>query len=86
MSYPTITNPREQDHVIMDILFLHDLDSSIIKRLNRCRGAMKAIFLSDIVMVDGKYLEHFVFDPLKVYIFLRETYQGQLGDMDRFLA
>jgi hypothetical protein len=63
MSYPTITNPREQDHVIMDIFFSNDLDSSIIKRLNRCRGAMKAIFLLDIVTADGKYLEHFVFDP-----------------------
>ncbi len=63
MSYPAIPNPREQDHTIMDIFFLHDLDSESIKSLNRCRGAMKAIFLSDISTLDGKYLEHFSLDP-----------------------
>jgi hypothetical protein len=77
MSYPGIPNPREQDHAIMDIFFSHDLDSESIKYLNRCRGAMKAIFLSDISTVDGKYLEHFVFDPGMAavgltYIFPRE--------------
>jgi hypothetical protein len=47
MSFPMIPNPREQDQVIMDIFFLQDLGSDNIKSMNRCRGAMKAIFLSD---------------------------------------
>jgi hypothetical protein len=77
MSYPAIPNPREQEHAIMDIFFLHDLDSESIKCLNRCRGAMKAIFLLDISSADGKYLKHFVFDPGtaaagSTYIFPRE--------------
>ncbi len=80
MSYPAIPNPREQTLAIMDIFFSHDLDSESIKCLNRCRGGMKAIFLLDISTADGKYLEHFIFDPK------RETYQGQLGYLDRFLA
>jgi hypothetical protein len=58
-----IPNPREQDQVIMDIFFSQDLGSNNIKILNRCRGAMKAIFLSDLSTADGRYLKHFVFDP-----------------------
>ncbi len=57
MSFLTIPNPREQDQVIMDIFFLQDLGSDDIKSLNRCRGAMKAIFLSDLSTADGRYLE-----------------------------
>jgi hypothetical protein len=63
MSFARIPNPREQDQVIMDIFFLQDLGSDDIKSLNRCRGAMKAIFLLDLSTADGRYLEHFVFDP-----------------------
>jgi hypothetical protein len=77
MTFPTIPNPREQDHIIMDIFFASDLGPDIIKSLSRCRGAMRAIFLSDLSTADGKYLEHFVFDPGMVtagsmYIFPRE--------------
>jgi hypothetical protein len=79
MSYPLIPSPREQDQAIMDIFFSesHDLDTGRIKSLNRCREAMKAIFLSDITTADGKYLEHFVFKPgtdtaATRYIFPRE--------------
>jgi hypothetical protein len=63
MSYPTIPPPRECDQVIMEIIFLHDLDATTIKGLNRCRGSLEALFHSDITTADGKYLEHFVFDP-----------------------
>jgi hypothetical protein len=59
MSSPMIPNPREQDQGIMDIFFLQDLGSDDIKSLNRCRGAMKVIFLSDLSTADGRYLEHF---------------------------
>ncbi len=61
----------------MDIFFLQDLGSDNIKNLNRCRGAMKAIFLSDLSTADGKYFEHFIFNPGlatvgSTYIFSRE--------------
>jgi hypothetical protein len=61
MSYPT--TPRKHDQVIMEIIFSHDLDATTIQDLNRCRGLLEALFLSDITTADGKYLEHFVFDP-----------------------
>ena len=63
MTFPTIPNPREQDHIIMDIFFASDLGPDIIKSLSRCRGAMRAIFLSDLSTADSKYLKHFVFNP-----------------------
>jgi hypothetical protein len=46
----------------MEIIFSQDLDATIIKGLNRCRGSLEVLFLSDITTADGKYLEHFVFD------------------------
>ncbi len=63
MSFPTIPNLCKRDQVIMEIFLSLDLGTDRIKSLGRCRGAMKAIFLSDISTADGRYLEHFVFDP-----------------------
>jgi hypothetical protein len=92
MSFPMIPNPREQDHAIMDIFFSQDLSSESIQSLNRCRGAMKAMFLLDISTADGRYLENFVFNPGAAtagskYIFpTRKAHQEGLGYLDRFLA
>jgi hypothetical protein len=61
MLFLTIPFPRKQDKVIMEIISLHGLEPSMINSLNRCRGALKALFLSDITAADGKYLEQFVF-------------------------
>jgi hypothetical protein len=47
----------------MEIIFSHNLDTTTIKGLNRCRRSLEALFLSDITTADGKYLEHFVFEP-----------------------
>jgi hypothetical protein len=47
----------------MEIIFTHNLDPTAIRELNRCRGAMEVLFLLDIMTADGKYLEHFVFNP-----------------------
>jgi hypothetical protein len=63
MSYPNIPFPRKCNKVMMEIVFSHDLDSNATTGLNRCRGVLEAIFLSVITTADGKYLEHFVFDP-----------------------
>jgi hypothetical protein len=63
MSFPTIELPREQDQVIMEIIFSHSLNPPNIARLNRCRVYLQVLFLSDITTADGKYLEHFIFDP-----------------------
>ncbi len=75
----------------MDTFFSQDLGSKDIKSLNKCRGAMKAIVLSDLSTADGRYLEHFVFDPglatvSSTYKFPREKPKGQLGYLGKFLA
>jgi hypothetical protein len=46
----------------MEMIFLLNLGTDTIKRWGRCWGAMKAIFLSDISTVDGRYLD-LLFDP-----------------------
>ena len=47
----------------MDIIVAKKLNSAEICSLNRCRGFLGVIFLSDMATADGKYLEKFVFDP-----------------------
>jgi hypothetical protein len=47
----------------MEIILSQNLDFTNITRINRCHIYLQAIFLLDIIMVDGKYLKHFIFDP-----------------------
>ncbi len=54
MSFPIIPNLQDCDQVIMEIFFLLNLGTDTIKSLGKCRGAMKAIFLSDIPTADGR--------------------------------
>jgi hypothetical protein len=61
MSFPTLPSPREQDQVIMEIFLAKDLSPATTSSLSRCRGFLKAIFLSDITTPDRRYLEQFVF-------------------------
>jgi hypothetical protein len=89
MSFPTIPYPREHDQVIIEMFFSHDLRMDTIKSLGRCRGVMKTIFLSDKSTADGRYLEHFVFDPGTITARStpkREAHQEQLGSLDKLLA
>jgi hypothetical protein len=39
------------------------LDFTDITRIEKCRVYLKALLLLDITAADGKYLEHFIFDP-----------------------
>jgi hypothetical protein len=63
MKFPTIKPPQENDRVIMDIILDHPLDPHEVIRHNRCQVSLQAIFLSDIMTADRKYLENFVFAP-----------------------
>ena len=47
----------------MDIIVAENLTRAEICSLNRCRGCLGVIFLSDMATADGKFLEKFVFDP-----------------------
>jgi hypothetical protein len=53
MAFPTIPLPRERDQVIMEVFQAESLSPETISGLGKCRGALKAIFLSDITTVDG---------------------------------
>ncbi len=77
MLFPTIAPPQDRDQVIMEIIFSQNFDFTEITQINRCRVYLQTLFLSDIMTADGKYLEHFVFDPgsntcCSRYTFLRE--------------
>jgi hypothetical protein len=72
----------------MEIIFSHSLDPPDIARLNRCRVYLQVLFLSNITTADGKYLEHFIFDPggatkRSRYTFPREKPSKQ--DWDRWI-
>ena len=54
---PTIPFPRERDQVIMEIVLERTSATAEIQSLNRCRGMLQCIFLSDLVTADGRYLE-----------------------------
>ena len=61
--YHPLLFPRERDQVVMEIVLDGVFSISEIKSLNRCRGILQCIVLSDLVMADGRYLESFLFNP-----------------------
>ena len=63
MECATIPSPRERDQVVMELILGKVHDKKTIGSLRRCRGSLDIIFLSDMMTVNGRYLEHFVFDP-----------------------
>ncbi len=63
MKYTILPLPQERDQFIMEIILESVSLMAAIKSLNRCRGMLNYIFLSDLVTADGRYLESFVFDP-----------------------
>ena len=63
MKYDTIPFPRQHDKLVMEILMSTGMSKKGLSSLNRCRGYLGVMFLSDMCTADGKYLEQFVFDP-----------------------
>jgi hypothetical protein len=57
MNFPSIPHQRKRNQILMDIVQEYDLTRANVKSLNRCRGKLEAIFLSDIATADGQYLE-----------------------------
>jgi hypothetical protein len=58
MGFKKIPFPRERNQVIMEIFFAEDLSPEAIGSLGQCRGALEAIFLSDVTTTDRRYLEN----------------------------
>jgi hypothetical protein len=63
MKYPTLPFPQERDQIIMEIIVDSVTSTVEMQSLNRCRGMLQCIFLSDLVTADRRYLESFVFNP-----------------------
>jgi hypothetical protein len=61
-------------------------DPEIVTKINRCRCSRKAIFLSDMVTADGKYLEHFVFHPSTETAGSRYNFPRELPTKDDWSA
>ena len=60
IKYKEIPYPSEQDKAVMDIIIAVGLTKAEVCSLNRCRGFLGVIFLSDMSTADGKYIEQFV--------------------------
>ena len=63
IQFADIPSPRRRDQVIMEIVHERANNKEEILSMSRCKGALKCMFLSDIVTADGRKLEHYVFDP-----------------------
>jgi len=61
LNYPTLKLPRSNDICLVSIFLQEGYKGMELRRLNRCRLHMKAIFLSDISTAGGRKLEEFVF-------------------------
>ena len=60
LSYDIIRFPRENDIELITLFLQHGFSGMTLRQMNRCRLALKAIFLSDIVTAGGRQLEHWV--------------------------
>ena len=61
LKYPTLQNQRKNDEFLVDIFLREGYRGMELRRLNRCRLHLKAIFLSDITTANGRRLEDFAF-------------------------
>ena len=61
LEYKELPFPRTGDKLVMDVLReACGNDEDHLKSLGRVRGSLGAIFMSDLVTADGKYLEQHV--------------------------
>ena len=60
LRYNNLKPPRQQDKTLVEIFLAENYTGMDLRRLNRCRLALKAIFLSDITTACGRRLEDFV--------------------------
>ncbi len=86
MESQQILLPRERDQLVMEIVFGKNLATNRIQSLSQCRGALEIIFLLEMTMANGQYLEQFVFDPggqtsRSKYKSPRKSHKGRLGGM-----
>jgi len=57
LEYEMMASPRVGDKVVADMFQEYSADKDILTSLQRVRGSMNVIFLSDMVTADGKFIE-----------------------------
>ena len=57
LAYDEIPMPRSGDWVVAEMFLEYSNDKETLEALQRVRGAMNVMFLSDMVTADGKALE-----------------------------
>ena len=58
LAYDEIPMPRMGDKVVAEMFMNYTSDRETLEALQRVRGSMNVMFLSDMVTADGKALEH----------------------------
>ena len=59
LRYDELPFPQRRDRLIMELAMEMIKDKERLEAIARVRGFLNAIFLSDIVTADGKFLEQF---------------------------
>jgi hypothetical protein len=85
MKYDPIPSPREYDELVMNIIMSTGKSKAWKASMNRCRGYLGIMFLSDMSTADSKHLEQFTFDHREnstssSYKFPRKDQQQQIGN------
>ena len=58
LDYDILHLPRENDQMLMKMAIQLGYSIEVLRSINRCRIALCALFLSDIVTADGKFLDY----------------------------
>ena len=58
LDYDILQLPRENDQMLMRMAIQLGYSIDVLRSINRCRIALCALFLSDIVTADGKFLDY----------------------------
>ena len=57
LKYEEIPKPRNGDKVVAEMFHEYSTDKKLLESLQRMRGSMNVLFLSDVVTADGKRIE-----------------------------
>ena len=61
LNYDELLVPRKNGITIISLLLQHNVRGMDLRRMNRCRLTLNAIFLSDIITANGKLIEEGVY-------------------------
>lgn len=65
IKYNVLPNLRKGDNLIMEFATKQGVNKEDLLSMSRVRGSLRALFMSNIVTADGKFLEEFTSRALK---------------------